>query len=116
MKVFAVLNKHKHLVGKIEVDDEAVPVDGQVAIDPGDLALNGSYKWDPELKAFLPLGWGLGFAATRGPTPETMVLYYVVRAVWDAVPQEVRDWATWYEQHRRERDERAVFSQRRHPR
>lgn len=69
-------------------------------IDAGDLRADGSYKWDPKQKTFIPAGFGFG-----KPKPPSVdkdrAIYMALRALLDgrSIPQECRDWCAWYERH-----------------
>jgi len=82
---------------------------GELEVDPGDLPLDGTYKWDEKRRAFVPLGHGFERVSERPPVSDAYVLYLTARALGDKAPQEVRDWCRWYERSLKQRDEeRAV--------
>ncbi len=106
MTTIAILDKRSRLIGLhlLEMtcvdeeediwEEEAIPKDAVVVVDECDLPTDGTYKWMPEDKCFMPVGHGLG---KPGPAPistETVVL--LLASNMDNPPQEVLDWIKWY--------------------
>lgn len=91
----AKLDDRNRLVGTTEKKKP-----GPKDIDAGDLRADGSYKWDPRQKTFIPVGFGFG-----KPKPPSVdkdrAIYMALRALLDGrpIPQECRDWCDWYERH-----------------
>lgn len=95
MTTIAILDKKSRLVGLRKLGKRAkIPKGAVVVVDECDLPVDGSYKWMPEDKCFMPVGHGLG---KPGPAPistETVVL--LLAANMSNPPQEVVDWMKWY--------------------
>jgi hypothetical protein len=99
MKTIAVLDSNNRLIGSKAVADD---VDG---IDPGDLRLDGSYKWDAASKAFHPLGHNFGKIKARQPHSTDLVMAKLIEAMGAAAPFEAKEWLDWYNVELRRRDE-----------
>lgn len=112
MRRVAVLDKRGYLVGDAKLRGNQKLPAGGVEMDPGDLPLDGTYKWDPENRAFVPLGHGFPRIVSKPPVSETMVLYHIVRALGKKLPAEARAWADWYEANLRQRDEETALHRR----
>lgn len=102
MRRVSVLDENGHLVGDKLVKEGAKVPKGATDVDPGDLPLDGTYKWTGE--TFMPLGHGFR-KPTRAPIPDSYALYLVIRALDTRVAKEARVWADWYEENLRQRAE-----------
>ena len=95
MTTIAILDKKSRLVGLRRLGKKAkIPEDTVIVVDECDLPTDGTYKWIPEDKGFMPVGHGLG---KPGPAPistETVVL--LLASNMNNPPQEVLDWIKWY--------------------
>ncbi len=106
MTTIAILDKKSRLIGLQRLEDEdmisegvvvpeeMIPEDAVFVVDECDLPVDGTYKWMPEDKGFMPVGHGLG---KPGPAPistETVVL--LLAANMTNPPQEMLDWMKWY--------------------
>ena len=93
----AVLDEKKRLTGARNVSKP-----GKTDIDCGDLPADGSYYWDDGKKTFIPVGFGQG-KPKRPDVDRDRAFYLAMSALLDGrpIPQEVRDWCTWYERHNR---------------
>ena len=101
--LIAVLDKNGHLVGTRRDEPNA---DDVVLPDDCDLPLNGTYKWMPDQKCFMPLGTGFPRVAAKPPVSETQVLYLLASAIGEELlPKEVQDWMRWYEKNLKKREE-----------
>jgi hypothetical protein len=87
----AVLNDNKVLVGSRNVA-KPKPTD----IDCGDLPTDGKYFHDGD--RFVPVGFGQG-KPTRPTVSKDRAMFLFMRATINGkpVPQECRDWLTWFE-------------------
>lgn len=100
-KLIAVLDNKGRLTGTKRVDK---PGETEVVLPEGfDLPTDGSYKW--EAGAFWPLGHGHPKPSARPPVSEQMALYAMIRAKGKSAPKPARDWADWYDETLRQRDE-----------
>jgi hypothetical protein len=106
MTTVAILDDKGRLVGKEEVAAKAAA--GR-APDPGDLPLDGTYKWTGT--AYLPLGAGFG-KIPKPPVDFLYVLRALIAAAPDGLPHEVALWAGWYDEHQRTQAEERVVLQR----
>lgn len=106
------LNDQGHLVGTYEWDGSSPVPLNVLTVDPGDLPLNGTYKWDAERRGFIPLGFGLP-RATRPPISDARVLYLTAKALGDGAPSEVRQWCEWYENNMQRREEESIVRRQR---
>lgn len=105
MTTIAKLDKKGRLIGLKKLKGKAKPREGDVEVDDEcDLPHDGTYKWDAEAGAFIPLGHGFGCPA-RPPISEAKVLYLIAQELGKKMPQEVRDWCTWYENNMQRREE-----------
>ncbi len=113
MKRISVISEDGHLVGSKEVEDDAVLSPTEADIDPGDLPLDGTYKWDGN--AFIPLGHGIPLKVKRPPIPDTYAMYLAIKKVHSefGLGQQVVDWLDWYEANLKLRDEERVLGDRR---
>lgn len=101
-RVVAVLNDQNVLIGSTVVDDDS-------GVEFGDLPTNGSYKYDPKLKTFIPLGHGFGKVKTRQPYENDLVVATLIEALAKVpgfeVPHVASEWLNWYNTELRRRDE-----------
>ncbi len=100
-QLIAVLDANKRLTGT-----KMAMKPGQDAVllpDGCDLPMDGSYKWDGT--CFVPLGHGFGPVVARPPVSETTVLYHLIDALGDKAPHPAREWADWYVENLKVRDE-----------
>jgi len=101
MKYSAVLDDSGHLIGRETIDD-----DQKDGIDPGDLPLNGTYKWDDVNKMFFPLGHGFGkVTKPQPPFSNDFVLARIIESMGDAAPYEAVEWLKWFDGDLRRREE-----------
>lgn len=112
----AIIEEDGRLIAVREHESEEDPlVEDEAPIDPGDLPLDGTYRWDGDRGAFLPLGYGRKVIPARGPSPETFIIHQLIQVLLRAgieLPKETRDWAEWYVLNQQAQDERAIFAQR----
>lgn len=113
MRRVAKLNAQGHLIADMVVEDDAPLAEDLVDMDPGDLPLDGTYKWDARRRTFVPLGHGFERVAERAPVNEAYVLYHMARALRKDMPQDVRDWVAWYERNLKQRDDERALRARR---
>ncbi len=104
----AILDKNKRLTGfksksRPGKDDVVVP-------DNCDLETDGSYKWDGT--CFVPLGHGFGPVVARSPISEAAVLYLLVDALGGGAPHQAREWADWYAENLKVREEEQAIRTR----
>ena len=100
-QLIAVLDANKRLTGTKMVSK---PGENDVLLPDGcDLPIDGSYKWSG--KCFVPLGHGFGPVVARPPISETAVLYLLIDALGDGAPHQAREWADWYVENLKVRDE-----------
>lgn len=93
MTTIALLDDKNKLVGYKKKKDPSV---SDVVVPDGcDLPGDGSYWYDAEAGAFFPIGRGLG-KPKRPPVEDKHVLYLMARAMGGKAPQEVKEWADWY--------------------
>jgi len=105
MTTVAKLDKKGFLIGLKKLRKKEKPKDNDVVVDDEcDLPHDGSYKWNAKAKAFVPLGHGFG-RPERPPVSEAKVLYLIAQKLGKDMPQEVRDWCTWYETNIKRREE-----------
>lgn len=100
----AVLDDKLTLVGYKEVTSL-----GDDDVDVGmecDLPVDGTYKYDPQEKTFVPLGHGFG-KPKRAPVPDSLVLYILASKMKNP-PQEIRDWCGWYEENLAQQHEELI--------
>ncbi len=100
-QLIAVLDGNKRLIGttkKARLGKDDVPLP-----DGCDLPMDGTYKWDGT--CFVPLGHGFGPVVARPPISETAVLYLLVNALGDDAPHPAREWADWYNENLKVREE-----------
>lgn len=95
MTTIAILDEKSRLIGLRPLKKGAkAPGDAVVVVDECDLPTDGTYKWMPGDRCFMPVGHGLG---KPGPAPistEEVILLLV--ADMSNPPQEILDWVTWY--------------------
>ena len=102
MPLIAKLDKNNHLIG---YNQKSKPSAKDVVVDDEcDLPPDGTYKWDGESGAFVPVGHGFG-RPKKAPISNDRVLYHIVQWMGSDAPQEVRDWASWYDENMKRRDE-----------
>lgn len=102
----AVLDSNGRLVGsKMGLD-----ADGP---EHGDLPTDGTYKFDADKGAFIPLGHGFGKQKGQAPYTIEFVTARLIEAADDAAPIEARDWLEWYNLNGRKRDEELSIVARR---
>ncbi len=100
-QLIAVFDANKRLTGTKMV---AKPLQFDVPLPDGcDLPMDGSYKWDGT--CFVPLGHGFGPVVARSPISETAVLYLLVDALGDDALPPAREWADWYAENLKVREE-----------
>lgn len=117
----AVLDENKYLVGSRDMKKGSVLGTNEVEVDPGDLPLDGTYKWMDDEKCFMPLGHGHPLKSKQPPVPESYALYLTMQAVLQLaakaevdVPEEVANYLDWYETNLKRRDEeRTLFLNKR---
>ncbi len=100
-QLIAVFDANKRLTGTKMVSNPGK--DAVLLPDGCDLPMDGSYKWDGT--CFVPLGHGFGPVVARPPISETAVLYLLVDALGDDAPHQAREWADWYEENLKVREE-----------
>lgn len=111
MNKIAVLDKDNRLIG---VDEVGVLRAHDVQIGRKfDLPLDGSYKWVPERKAFLPLG--AGFNKPPAPPIDFLcIIRWLIKLHPDEVSSDIGAWVAWYDEHQsRQIEERAAFVRKR---
>lgn len=104
MPTIAILDDAKRLVGTKKVKNPKE--DDLVVTDKIDLPLDGTYKWDGDAKAFVPLGHGFK-RIQPAPCPEALVTYQLAKATRNP-SKEIREWMTWYEENLLVRHQEAV--------
>lgn len=106
----AVLDGENKLIGYETVEN----AEGRIVVPDGcDLPADGTYKWDPAKRSFIPLGFGFGRPG-KPPVDEHYALFQVIRALGKEVGPEARAWADWYDQNLRQKtEERMVVLRRR---
>lgn len=67
---------------------------GKDDVDIGDLPADGTYRYDPDVGQFWPVGKGHG-KPERPPIPDHKALYLLAK---DSVDPGVKRWVEWYEQ------------------
>jgi len=103
LKTVAVLDGDKRLIGSVKATD---------GIDFGDLPLNGSYKYDEEKGQFVPLGFGFCKIKVHQPYSNDFVMRRIIDALGDNAPIEAKEWAAWYDENLRRRDEENAIMRR----
>lgn len=103
----AVLDDNGVLTGAQEVDA------GEAGIDPGDLPIDGTYKWMvneklPDGGQFVPLGHGFGKIMVAPPYSTEYVLAIMIEANGDNAPAEAQRWLGWYNDNLRRREEESA--------
>lgn len=108
----AVLDAQARLVGTItKRRPDLAP--GEIALPAAfDLPTNGTYKWVPDHKAFLPLGHGFPKVASKPAITEAAVLYQLAKRFAPELPQDVADWVGWYEKNLKARDDELALARR----
>ncbi len=112
-ELIAVFDEKKRLFGtkrkaRPGKDDVILPdncdlQDDVILPDNCDLPTDGSYKWDGT--CFVPLGHGFGPVVAKPPFSESSVLYLLVVALGDGAPHPAREWADWYAENLKVREE-----------
>ncbi len=107
MTTIAILDEKSRLIGlrlldmgKVDTEGEVIsegetaPEGAVIVVDECDLPVDGTYKWMPEDKCFMPVGHGLG---KPGPSPiSTEEVILLLATYMDNPPQEILDWMEWY--------------------
>lgn len=105
MRTVAILDEKRRLVGLRKLKAKEKPRDDEVLVDDRcDLPTDGTYKHDEDREAFMPLGRGFP-RVRRAPVSDSRVLYLMAKQLGKDMPQEVRDWVSWYEDNLNRRDE-----------
>jgi hypothetical protein len=112
----AMFDMNMRLIGSREV--AAGSVEALSGIDPGDLPLNGTYKYNEERRSFIPLGFGFGKVKTNQPNSTEYVLAMVIDHLTTLAPPEtispeIIDWRAWYAKNMQKRDEELATSAKR---
>jgi hypothetical protein len=116
-KNIAVLDDQRRLVGY----RRGVPGFSDVVVpDNCDLPTTGLYVWEPDIRQFRPLGHGHPKVTSRPPISTERALYLLFRGMADieraanvsVLGADLRDWASWYEETLRARDDEAVEARR----
>ena len=95
------INKKGFLIGTAETNNEK----GK-PVDPGDLPLDGSYRWDEPSQQYIPKGYGFPRITERPPYATEFVLARVIEALGKDAPAEATAWKNWYDANLRQRQER----------
>lgn len=102
-KIVGVLNANNILVGS-----KVVPLDAD-GIEIGDLKADGSMKYLPEARAFIPMGHGHGKVKTKPPADTELVLANLIEALAVVpgfeLPHVASEWLEWYNADMRRRHE-----------
>lgn len=108
MRIFSILNKSGQLIGRREAQEDEQPLEREVAVDCGDLPLDGSYKFNAAKEAFVALGHGNKRVSRKAPLSESLALYHTIRALGDVVAAPAIEWADWYQANMKQRDEELI--------
>lgn len=112
----AVLDPDGHLVNARQVSETTMKLnDHEVDVDPGDLPLDGTYKWDGEVKSFIPLGHNIPLKSKRPPVSQDYAFYLAMREMQKhfQLPQETCDYLDWFEANLQKRNQERVLAERR---
>ncbi|NIU01075.1 MAG: hypothetical protein GWN01_09165 [Nitrosopumilaceae archaeon] len=98
----AKLDEKNRLVGIEQVEE---PSPNDIVVDSNiDLPLDGSYKYEKEMNAFFPLGYGFGPLSSKSPISNQYALYLIIKNL-NNPPEELKLWASWYELNYKRQDE-----------
>lgn len=90
------------------IDSKRVDADAE-GIEIGDLKTDGSMKYVPEAKAFIPMGHGYGKVKTKPPAETELVLANLIEALAAVpgfeLPHTASEWLDWYNVDMRRRHE-----------
>lgn len=101
-KRIAVLSNEGRLIASVDV-----PIDQETdMIDPGDLPLNGTYKWDKAERTFHKVGTGFGKVLRPNPPYSTeFILSILIDGIGAAAPGPAVEWNEWFKSDLRRREE-----------
>lgn len=111
----ALFDMNMRLIGSKEVTKGSV--EALSGVDPGDLPLNGTYKFNEARGAFIPLGHGFGKVKTNQPNSTEYILAMVIDHLATLAPPdlspEITEWRAWYAKNMQKRDEELATSAKR---